>query len=101
MAMGRELDNANPTIVNVSDLPTRRRDTRNRLASRSVDDDIRWHTSFDGIFGDSDDTSDADADEAGDPIDEQEIYGTHLFMIVHLISKKKKREPFIASLYKK
>lgn len=81
MAMGRELDNANPTIVNVSDLPTRRRDKRNNKVVQLVGDDrVRWSTSQ-GIFGDEDAEDvgvDVDSDDGGDPIDEQEIYGKHI-----------------------
>lgn len=76
MAMGRELDNANPTIVNVSDLPTRRREKRNQVVRLVGDDAARWSTSQ-GIFGDAEDlrAGTADSDDGGDPIDEQEIYG--------------------------
>lgn len=79
MAMGRELDNANPTIVNVSDLPTRRREKRNKVIRLVGDDGARWSTSH-GIFDDTEDhRADGDSDDGGDPIDEQEIFGKYQF----------------------
>lgn len=79
--MGRELDNANPTIVNVSDLPTRRREKRNKVVRLVGDDGARWSTSP-GIFDDAEDVrDDADSDDGGDPIDEQEIFGTLLLFL--------------------
>lgn len=81
MAMGRELDNANPTVVNVSDLPTRRRERRNKVVRLVGDDGARWSTSH-GIFGDDEDLRDeADSDDGGDPIDEQEIFGKLPFLL--------------------
>lgn len=76
-----ELDNANPTIISISDLPSHRQ--RRTLKS----DDTTTHSirelllakpqySLDPYYmSDSEDT-DSD-DTAGDPIDEQEIYGEY------------------------
>ncbi|KAG8159877.1 hypothetical protein KVR01_010514 [Diaporthe batatas] len=74
-----ELQNANPTIINLSELPTRR---RQRQAQRRPDDDLvsfsprppHWekllHESFEGF----ETKSVSDSSDAEDPIDEQEIF---------------------------
>ncbi|KAF3764377.1 hypothetical protein M406DRAFT_62423 [Cryphonectria parasitica EP155] len=68
MAMSGELQNANPTIINTSELPTRRRAKR-KADGRSKGEDVtafmpdrEWDSSFE------------QEDEEEDPIDEQEIF---------------------------
>lgn len=79
--MSGELDNANPTILSASQLPTRQ---QTRAAPRKGPDS-RYH---DAIYAkpsyliddlsdpEGGDTSSSD-DDAPEPIDEQEIYGTY------------------------
>lgn len=76
-----ELQNANPTILNLSELPTRR---RQKQGLRRPDDDLttfsprppHWeklvHKTFEGFES----KSVSDSSDAEDPIDEQEIFGT-------------------------
>lgn len=76
-----ELQNANPTILNLSELPTRR---RQKQSQRRPDDDLttfsprppHWakvlHETFEGFES----KSVSDSSDAEDPIDEQEIFGT-------------------------
>lgn len=90
--MNGELQNANPTILNASELPTRRRTKRKTAESHGRGDDVtlfkpdrEWHSSLgqeDGFFGSEDelDGQDRQVDddqeaEQEDPIDEQEIFG--------------------------
>lgn len=97
-----ELQNANPTIINVSDLPTRRRDTRRDTRSKNAprpghgqttadfEAELRWDIPFASggdtfykMCGISKDTAiskqvdEIDPEDAGDPIDELEIFGMH------------------------
>lgn len=75
-----ELQNANPTIINLSELPTRR---RQKGAPQSYNDELtaftprapHWDKHSSDIFGGSGSETESDASYAGDPIDEQEIYG--------------------------
>lgn len=71
------MDNENPTIIEVADLPTRKRERRSKKSGpRKVEDltgpnvDLPW---------DDDDDADDDIndDGTGEPIDEQEVFGTH------------------------
>lgn len=81
--MELDKDNANPTILNASDLPSRRRDSTSKLpqsGGTGLFDNLmpRYGALSDpfdapGTASGSDD-SDDDATEA---IDEQEIYGKH------------------------
>lgn len=74
-------DNANPTILNLSQLPTR----QSRKKVLPTGPGTKYHNlifSKPAYLGSSDEESDWDADDAGadddfsvDPIDEQEIYG--------------------------
>jgi hypothetical protein len=71
-------DNANPTILNPSDLPSRRRDStvkrRDDGGSGLFDDLIPRYNYLSDPFDESVSASDSD-DDAVDNIDEQEIYG--------------------------
>jgi hypothetical protein len=71
-------DNANPTILNPSDLPSRRRDSavkrRDDGGTGLFDDLIPRYNYLSDPFDESVSASDSD-DEAVDNIDEQEIYG--------------------------
>lgn len=73
------MDNANPTIVNVSDLPTRRRRSPGR-SSKADDGSIFALLDLKSTLLDHYDESESDLDSEEDlsvePIDEQEIYGT-------------------------
>lgn len=77
-----ELQNANPTIINLSELPTRRRQ-KGGAQSHSVELNVftprapHWEKPSSDVFGGSESESESDGSYAGDPIDEQEIYGTH------------------------
>lgn len=72
------MDNENPTIIEVADLPTRRRERRTKNGSPRKADAI---TGFDADLP-WDDLDDSDHDgegnvvgTGGEPIDEQEIFG--------------------------
>jgi hypothetical protein len=71
-------DNANPTILNPSDLPSRRRDStvkrRDDGGTGLFDDLIPRYNYLSDPFDESVSASDSD-DDAADNIDEQEIYG--------------------------
>jgi len=79
-----ELDNANPTILNVSDLPSnrqRRREKGDGPKKQGVQEILMARPSYSldpfylSDFSDGD-SSDADSDDSTlEPIDEQEIYG--------------------------
>lgn len=77
-----ELQNANPTIINLSELPSRR---RQKGAARRGNDELNaftprpphWDKPSSDVFGGHGSESGSDGSYAGDPIDEQEIYGTH------------------------
>ena len=76
-----EIQNANPTIRNVSDLPTRRRRTSSPsskkrtlgLFANSIPSPAYLSDPFDTTRSAS--GSDSDDDDTLEPIDEQEIYG--------------------------
>lgn len=95
MAMSMELQNANPTIINASELPTRRGEKRRKTTYRTgqdittFDSDLHWDTPLEGhgLFGISSDGDEYDDDNAGDPIDEQEIFGMHYLRFVLLASR--------------
>lgn len=76
------MDNENPTIIEVADLPTRKRERRNKKGGpRKIDDitgfnvDLPWDDPDDG----DNDGEGNRAETAGEPIDEQEIFGMSLF----------------------
>lgn len=77
-----ELQNANPTIINLSELPTRR---RQKGAAQLGSDELnafsprppRWDQPSPDVFGGYGTESDQSTSDSGDPIDEQEIFGTH------------------------
>lgn len=85
MALSGELQNANPTIRNVSELPTRRRAARKAARRTKAVDvgpyeaDLDWDDSLEheAIFGGSGALAECDDQgmEEEDPIDEQEIFG--------------------------
>lgn len=69
--------NANPTILNASDLPTRRQVQRKKVASPLTSGLVPAYAqdpfaSHKAEFSDSDESED---DSVVEPIDEQEIYG--------------------------
>lgn len=73
--------NANPTILNASDLPTRRRRASANDSSKSHHNGIFSYPSPDELLGNtfsqansSQSDSDVDSDSLSEPIDEQEIY---------------------------
>lgn len=76
-----ELQNANPTILNLSELPTRR---RQKLGHRRPDDDLttfsprppHWEKVLHETYEGFESKSVSDSSDAEDPIDEQEIFGT-------------------------
>lgn len=78
-----ELQNANPTILNLSELPTRR---RQKQSLRRPDDDLttfsprppHWEKVLHETFEGFESKSLSDSSDAEDPIDEQEIFGTYL-----------------------
>lgn len=75
-----ELQNANPTIINLSELPTRR---RQRQTQRRPGDDLvsfsprppHWEKLLHETFEGFESKSVSDSSDAEDPIDEQEIFG--------------------------
>lgn len=73
-----EKDNLNPTILNPSDLPSRRRDStvkrRDDGGTGLFDDLIPRYSYLSDPFDDHVSASDSD-DEVREDIDEQEIYG--------------------------
>lgn len=74
-----ELQNANPTIINQSELPTRR---RQKGAAQRGNVELNaftprpphWDKPFSDVFGGHGSETESDGSYAGDPIDEQEIY---------------------------
>lgn len=78
-----ELQNANPTIINLSELPTRR---RQKGAAQRGNVELNaftprpphWDKPSSDVFGGHGSETESDGSYAGDPIDEQEIYGTHM-----------------------
>ena len=73
-----EILNANPTIRNASDLPTRRGRTSSQVTKKKKSlfaSSIPSSTYLSDPFASSSD-SDSEDDDAVEPIDEQEIYGT-------------------------
>jgi hypothetical protein len=76
--MDLDKDNANPTILNPSDLPSRRRESsahkRDDGASGLFDDLIPRYSYLSDPFDDPVSASDSD-DDVAENIDEQEIYG--------------------------
>lgn len=79
--MEMEKDNANPTILNTSQLPTRQRKKGRKVqkgAKSKISDIMRKPQYLSGPFYNiewSDDTVSDDDDFAAEPIDEQEVYG--------------------------
>ncbi|KAI1398797.1 hypothetical protein F4819DRAFT_13953 [Hypoxylon fuscum] len=78
--MEMEKDNANPTILNTSQLPTRQRKKGRKVqkgAKSKISDIMRKPQYLSGPFYNiewSDDTVSDDDDFAAEPIDEQEVY---------------------------
>lgn len=74
------MDNENPTIIEVADLPTRKRERRTKKgAVRKANDITGFNANLpwdDLDDGDHEGASD-DAGTGGEPIDEQEIFGMH------------------------
>lgn len=77
--MDPDKDNANPTILNPSDLPSRRREStvkkRERAGVGLFDDLIPDHSYLNDPFDQPLSSSDSDNDSVSEDIDEQEIYG--------------------------
>jgi len=83
--MELDKDNANPTILNPSDLPSRRSDStakRRDDGGTGLFDDVipryshHHHHLFDDASVSATDSDDDDDDYAPEAIDEQEVYGT-------------------------
>ncbi|KAK8181631.1 uncharacterized protein BKA78DRAFT_258260 [Phyllosticta capitalensis] len=76
--MDPDKDNANPTILNPSDLPSRRREStvkkRERAGVGLFDDLIPDHSYLNDPFDQPLSLSDSDNDSVSEDIDEQEIY---------------------------
>jgi hypothetical protein len=78
------MDNANPTVLNATDLPTRRgREgaTQKKVAGSEIQELLEMKSRY--IFQDSDLSDpgsevESDEDVTAEPIDEQEIYGMFL-----------------------
>jgi len=70
------LDNANPTILNVSELSRQRERRRNKKAAVKQDDSrgLRPNHAL-GPFDTSDFSDSGSEDSSPEPIDEEEIYG--------------------------
>lgn len=82
--MERDLENANPTILSVSELPSRRRKGLARTGPDARCDKIvfpRHHWPY----GATSSSSDEDEDYAEEPLDEQDIYGTRPMLIPSLL----------------
>lgn len=77
--MELDKDNANPTILNPSDLPSRRSEStakrRDDGGTGLFDDLIPRYNYLSDPFDDSVSASASDSDDAREDIDEQEIYG--------------------------
>lgn len=74
------MDNENPTIIEVADLPTRKRERRSKNKGPRKAEDVtgaNLNLPWGHLLEDEAD-ADASGDDSGDPIDEQEIFGTHL-----------------------
>ncbi len=73
------MDNANPTIINVSELPTRRGKAKNltKEEDRGILSllEMTLNPSMQIYLDDEEPISDSDEDSVDEPIDEQEIYG--------------------------
>lgn len=80
-----EILNANPTIRNASDLPTRRQRNASQssrqntlgLFSSNIPSSAYLADPFSAASGSSSD-SDSEEDSSSEPIDEQEIYGKQI-----------------------
>jgi hypothetical protein len=77
--MELDKDNANPTILNPSDLPSRRSEStvkrRDNSGAGLFDDLIPRYNYLSDPFDDPVSASDSEDDDAREAIDEQEIYG--------------------------
>lgn len=77
--MDLDKDNANPTVLNASDLPSRRREstvTRREDGGTGLFDDlIPPYNYLSDPFGQVSTPSDSEEDDSVEAIDEQEIYG--------------------------
>lgn len=73
------MDNANPTVLNASELPTRR--GKSQVASKSKADEItellkpRLNPAMQMYQDSEESASDSEEEAEEEPIDEQEIYG--------------------------
>lgn len=83
--MGSELDNANPTVLNVSELPShrqRRRVKNDGVKKQGIREILLAKPSYalDPYY--MSDFSDTDSDDSTvEPIDEQEIYGMSIYRL--------------------
>jgi len=75
--MEKKKDNANPLILNVSELPTRNHKRKNKAPSskQQVVKDMLSAKLCSADPFDLSDFSDSDSDDSVEPIDEMEIYG--------------------------
>lgn len=74
------MDNENPTIIEVADLPTRKRERRTKKGgSRKADDITGFNANlpWDDLDDGDHEAGSTDSETGGEPIDEQEIFGMH------------------------
>jgi hypothetical protein len=81
------MDNANPTVLNATDLPTRRgRDgaSKKRAAGSEIQELLEMKSRYiiqDSDLSDPESELESDEDLTAEPIDEQEIYGMFLLAL--------------------
>jgi hypothetical protein len=77
------MDNANPTVLNATDLPTRRgRDgaSKKKVAGSEIQELLETKSRYiiqDSDLSDPESEFESDEDATVEPIDEQEIYGIY------------------------
>jgi hypothetical protein len=78
------MDNANPTVLNLNDLPTRRGKegaSKQKVPGSEIQELLEMKSRYmiqDSDLSDPESGLESDEDAAIDPIDEQEIYGPTL-----------------------
>jgi len=89
--MDDNVQNANPTILNASDLPSRRRESNVKQRGIGLSESFHFAYPFDALES-SISVSDSDDDDVSvEAIDEQEIYGMLTFFAVILGSSDNRR----------
>ena len=72
---GEEKDNANPTVLDVSELPERRKRRRPRNSNSIYRDILKTKSTLEPSGASDTSGPDSEDDLSDEPIDEQEIYG--------------------------